>query len=315
MDVVTSPAADSRPAQATGTPAPGSTSRRRQSLAAWSTAALFMNGVLVVTGAIVRLTASGLGCPTWPRCNAGELVPRTEITHHTLIEFGNRMLTFVLTAVVIMVLVEAYRSHASRAEKRLAWYGLIGIPLEAVIGGIVVLSHLNPWLVGIHLFLSVWLIAVYTDLTKRTRDTAFEPATGRLRTLISACFWWMMLTIWLGTVTTGSGPNSGAPGVHRNHLAILTTAKVHAAAVWVAIALTIAVLVIARRAGHRATARWATMLLVAELLQGVIGYLQYFNGLPLSLVVCHMAGLALIATAVTWLWVSTDARRAGTSTV
>lgn len=307
MDVVTTPATAPRP----GASLTGSTSRRRQSLAAWSTAALFMNCVLVVTGAIVRLTDSGLGCPTWPRCNAGELVPRTQVTHHTLIEFGNRMLTFVLTAIVVMVLVEAYRSHASRTEKRLAWYGLVGIPLEAVVGGIVVLSHLNPWLVGLHLLLSVWLIVVYTELTKRTRDTPGEPATGRLRTLVRACFWWMMLTIWLGTVTTGSGPNSGAPGVHRNHLAILTTAKVHAAAVWVAIALTLAVLVTARRAGRRATARWAMLLLVAEMLQGLVGYLQYYNGLPLSLVVCHMAGLGLIATTVAWLWVGTDPRKMG----
>lgn len=285
------------------------TLRRRQSLAAWSTAALFMNCVLVVTGAVVRLTDSGLGCPTWPRCNAGELVPRTAITHHTLIEFGNRMLTFVLSAIVIAVVVMAHRSAASRTEKRLAWYGLVGIPLEAVVGGIVVLSHLNPWLVGLHLLLSVWLIAVYADLTKRTRDTPGEPASGRLRALITVCFWWMMLTIWLGAVTTGSGPNSGAPGVQRNHLSILTTAKVHAAAVWIAIALTVAVILVARRQGHRATVRWAALLLGAELLQGLIGYLQYYNGLPLSLVVCHMAGLSLICVAVSWLWISTDARK------
>lgn len=277
----------------------------REVFRAWAVAAMILNVVIILTGAVVRLTSSGLGCPTWPRCTNDSLVPTGEINHHSLIEFGNRMITFILIAVALGALLAAIRSGGDKAERRLALYGLIGIPLEGVVGGIVVLTHLNPWTVSLHLLLSVWLVSVYTQLVKRTRDTPHDVLPRPQRTLAVVLFWWMMVTIWVGTIVTGAGPHSGSPGVGRNGLPILTMAKLHAWVVWVAVALTISALVLAWRCGHRAAARWAGWLLAAEMLQGAIGYTQYFTGLPIWLVIAHMTGIGLIVIAVTWFWFGT----------
>lgn len=268
----------------------------------WAVANLIANAVLIVTGAVVRLTSSGLGCPTWPRCDANGYVPRAALGHHGVIEFGNRTLTFVLMAVAAGTVITAYRSHAGAAEKRLSWYALAGIPLQGVVGGITVLTKLNPWVVALHLLLSIWLIVVCTRLVMRTRAMIAEVVPTGLRRLVHLQFWVMLLAVWLGTVVTGAGPHSGDSGARRNNLDILTVARLHALAVWVAVGLTLIVLVQARRRGLAATARAAMWLVGAELVQAAIGYAQYFSGIPIWLVICHMLGIGLVVVAATWLW-------------
>ncbi len=302
MDVLTPPAAPARPratARWFGT---------RPAFAAWALAGLIGNIVLVISGAIVRLTGSGLGCPTWPQCTDGSYVPRSAVNHHSLIEFGNRTLTFVLIILAVGTVVAALRSGAARRERALAWVALAAIPFQGVVGGITVLSKLNPWVVALHLLLSVALIVILTRLVMLTRGVGAAELPRSLRRLVTLLFWVLMVAIWLGTVVTGAGPNSGSTGAQRNHLDIETVARVHALSVWVAVGLTGIVLMQALRRRLPRVGRWAGWLLAAELLQGAIGYTQYFLGLPTWLVICHMAGIGLVVVAVAWLWFGTDRR-------
>ncbi|MBC7374905.1 MAG: COX15/CtaA family protein, partial [Frankiales bacterium] len=134
-------------------------------------ASVFANSAIVVTGAAVRLTASGLGCPTWPRCTESTYTPTSEYAVHGLIEFGNRLLTFVLLAVVVATLVAVWRQQPRRpGMRRLAVLGVLGIPAQALLGGITVLTGLNPWTVGLHLLLSMGLIAIAVVLHQRARE-------------------------------------------------------------------------------------------------------------------------------------------------
>ncbi len=302
MDVLTPPAA------ATRTRAASRWFGTRSAFAAWALAGLIGNIVLVISGAIVRLTGSGLGCPTWPQCTDGSYVPRSAVNHHSLIEFGNRTLTFVLIILAVGTVVAALRSGAARRERALAWIALAAIPFQGVVGGITVLSKLNPWVVALHLLLSVALIVILTRLVMLTRGVGAAELPRSLRRLVTLLFWVLMVAIWLGTVVTGAGPNSGSTGAQRNHLDIETVARVHALSVWVAVGLTGIVLMQALRRGLPRIGRWAAWLLAAELLQGAIGYTQYFLGLPTWLVICHMAGIGLVVVAVAWLWFGTDHR-------
>ncbi|MDA8438460.1 MAG: COX15/CtaA family protein [Propionibacterium sp.] len=302
MDVLTPPAT------ATRTRAADRWFATRSAFAAWALAGLIGNIVLVISGAIVRLTGSGLGCPTWPQCTDGSYVPRSAVNHHSLIEFGNRTLTFVLIILAVGTVVAALRSGAARRERALAWIALAAIPFQGVVGGITVLSKLNPWVVALHLLLSVALIVILTRLVMLTRGVGAAELPRSLRRLVTLLFWVLMVAIWLGTVVTGAGPNSGSTGAQRNHLDIETVARVHALSVWVAVGLTGIVLMQALRRGLPRIGRWAAWLLAAELLQGAIGYTQYFLGLPTWLVICHMAGIGLVVVAVAWLWFGTDHR-------
>ena len=176
------------------------------------------NGAIVVTGGAVRLTGSGLGCPTWPRCTDASFVATPELAGHGVIEFGNRLLTFVLTAVAIATVVVVFRS-VRRDLRPLAVIGLLGIPAQALLGGITVLTGLNPWTVAAHFLLSMVLVAVATTLWLRSR----EPGVGQplLRRpfvlLVAGIAAVTAVVLVLGTVVTGSGPHSGDPkaGPHR----------------------------------------------------------------------------------------------------
>lgn len=276
-----------------------------RALVGWAWANLVANAVLVVTGAVVRLTDSGLGCPTWPRCNDTSYVTTPAMGVHGVIEFTNRMLTFVLIAIAVALVVTAVRTRASQRIRLLGWVALLGLPFQGVIGGVTVLSHLNPYVVALHLLLSIALVVVGTWLVQLAQGLQPEPLPQGLRRLVTLLFWVMMVAIWLGTVVTGAGPHSGDHGAKRNGLDIEQVAKVHALAVWVAVGLTLILLVQFRRQALAVPLRFAVVLLGVELLQGAIGYAQYFAGLPLWLVVCHMAGITLVTAAVSWLWFGT----------
>jgi cytochrome c oxidase assembly protein subunit 15 len=254
------------------------------------------NGVIVVTGGAVRLTGSGLGCPTWPECTDGSIRPTPELAGHGLIEFGNRLLTFALVLVAVGT-VGAVFASGRRDLRRLAVLSLLGIPAQALLGGVTVLTGLNPWTVAAHFLLSMVLVAIATLLWLRSR----EFGVGQL--LVRRPFWLLTVGIAaavaavqvIGTVVTGSGPHSGDPAAGRTGFDPALVSQLHADIVFLLIGLTVALLVALTATDSPGRIRRAARdLLVVELAQGVIGYVQYFTHVPALLVLVHMAGAVLI---------------------
>lgn len=260
-------------------------------LKVWSIASLAGNMGLILTGALVRLTKSGLGCPTWPRCTDESFIP-VGMGLHGAIEFGNRLLTFVLVALAIGTFVAALRvRHNGRRRPDLVLLAVIaalGIPAQAIIGGITVLTQLNPYVVGLHLIVSVALIVVLVLLVRRARQIPPTRTTPLGTRLVRVSYVLMMVTIVLGVLVTGSAPHSGDANAVRTGFDVATIAKIHAWSVWLAIAVTVAAWWVTR-------ARQVGWVILASLLQGLVGYLQYFNGLPIWIVALHMIGVAVIA--------------------
>ncbi len=262
-------------------------------------ASVVANIVIVVTGGAVRLTASGLGCPTWPTCTGASLVPTARNASHGVIEFTNRMLTFVLVVVAVATLVAAWRQQR---EKRLALLAFLGIPAQAVLGGITVLTHLNPWTVGAHLLLSMVMIAITATLWWRLNPAStavIDPAVPGVRLLSALVVAVTAIVLALGTVVTGSGPHAGdadsSGKVHRNGLSPAGTAQLHADSVMVLIGLTIGLVVLVHALRAAPDLRRASAVLLAvELAQGLIGFVQYFTHLPVLLVGIHMFGACLV---------------------
>jgi len=257
---------------------------------------LVANGAIVVTGGAVRLTGSGLGCPTWPRCTDDSFVATPELAGHGAIEFGNRLLTFVLTAVAVATVVAVFRS-ARRDLRALAVVSLLGIPAQALLGGVTVLTGLNPWTVAAHFLLSSVLVAVSTVLWLRSR----EPGVGRLLVrrpfalLVSGIAAATAGVLVLGTVVTGSGPHSGDPAAGRTGFDPEMVSQLHADSVFLLLGLTIALLVALYATDSPGRLRRAARdLLVVQVAQGVIGYVQYFTDLPVVLVLLHMLGAVLV---------------------
>lgn len=264
-------------------------------------ASVIANVVIVVTGGAVRLTDSGLGCPTWPRCTDESLTPTSASAVHGIIEFTNRQLTFVLVIVAVATWTVAM---VRRTERRTATLAALGIPAQAVLGGFTVLTHLNPWLVAAHFMLSMVILAVTFALWWRVRglheDGTIEliPVDARARLLAWLTVAVTLATLVVGTVVSGSGPHAGDVNdgrVRRTGLQTSSVAQLHADAVMVLIGLTIGLLVLVyavRAAEH--LRRATVILLVVELAQGVIGYTQYFLHLPELLVGFHMLGACLV---------------------
>jgi cytochrome c oxidase assembly protein subunit 15 len=266
---------------------------------------------IVVTGGLVRLTGSGLGCPTWPECVDGSLVPtaRQEESWHKLVEFGNRTLTFLLVALAIAALagalVWARRQKSSGAVPRRSIVALAAVPLvgtfaQAVLGGITVLTGLHPAVVAAHFLLSVAIIGFGTVLVDRAQDTADRPVTQmvrvELRRLADVLLVLAALIIIMGTVVTGSGPNSGDADVsHRFGLDQRIAAWIHADTVFLFVGL-LAGLVLALHlvAAPRRAVRRTWILVAVTVANGVVGYLQLFTGLPWLAVAVHMLLACLI---------------------
>jgi cytochrome c oxidase assembly protein subunit 15 len=261
------------------------------------------NSLLVVTGGAVRLTGSGLGCPTWPTCTDASLVPTKELAGHGVIEFGNRTLTFLLTITAIAVLVVVWRS-ARRDLRTLAVLCFLGIPVQAALGGVTVLTGLNPWIVAGHFLLSMVIVAIATTLWLRST----EPGVGQLVVrrpiplLVTGIAVVTGAVLVIGTVVTGSGPHSGDPKAGRTGFDPELVSQLHADVVFLLIGLTVALLVALYATDSPGRVRRAARdLLIVELAQGVIGYVQYFTGLPIAVVLLHMLGAALITIAATRL--------------
>ena len=254
------------------------------------------NGVIVVTGGAVRLTGSGLGCPTWPRCTDESFVVTPELAGHGVIEFGNRLLTFVLTAVAIATVVVVFRS-VRRDLRALAVIGFLGIPAQALLGGVTVLTGLNPWTVAAHFLLSMVLVAVATTLWLRSRDPGVgQPLVRRpFELLVAGIAGVTAVVLALGTVVTGSGPHSGDPEAGRTGFDPELVSQLHADVVFLLLGLTVALLVALYATDSPDRMRRAARdLLLIQVAQGLIGYVQYFTDLPVVLVLLHMLGAVLI---------------------
>lgn len=278
-----------------------------RALRIWLWASLICNMGIVITGAVVRLTGSGLGCSTWPKCTDESYVPHEASGIHGIIEFGNRTLTFVLIIAALGAFIAAWRNRGLRSK--LWWVCLwigIGIPFQGVIGGITVLTQLNPFVVALHLMLSVALIVVCVWSVSIAYGQPPAPVTVGQRWLVLATFAASMLAIWIGTVVTGSGPHAGDEKAVRTGFDIETVARLHSLSAWLTVALTIACVIALRGRTH--LRKVSLVLLATVALQGLIGYLQYFTGLPVVLVALHMVGLVLMTAAVSWLLVSIPRR-------
>jgi cytochrome c oxidase assembly protein subunit 15 len=261
------------------------------------------NGLIVVTGGAVRLTDSGLGCPTWPRCTGDSLVPTRQLGAYGVIEFSNRMLTFVLTVAAVATLVAVFRS-ARRDLRVLAVVSFLGIPAQALLGGVTVLTKLNPWTVAGHFLLSSVLVAVATTLWLRSREPGVgqllvrPPVLGLVRGVAAAT----AAVLVVGTVVTGSGPHAGDAHSARTGLDPEQLAQLHADLVFLLVGLTAALLVTLRATDAPArVSRAARDLLVVELAQGVVGFVQYFTHLAVVLVLVHVLGAVLVAAYATRL--------------
>jgi cytochrome c oxidase assembly protein subunit 15 len=261
------------------------------------------NGLIVVTGGAVRLTGSGLGCPTFPTCTEDSLVTTPEMGVRGVIEFGNRTLTFLLTAVAVAVLVAVWRS-GRRDLRPLAVLSFLGIPAQALLGGVTVLTGLNPWTVAAHFLISMALVALATVLWLRSREPGVgQPLMRRpLALLVSGIAGVTAVVLVLGTLVTGSGPHSGdvdengLPTGDRMPFDLELISQLHADAVFLLIGLTVALLVTLSATDAPGRLRRAARdLLVVQLAQGLIGFVQYFSGLPVVLVLVHMLGAVLIA--------------------
>jgi heme a synthase len=274
---------------------------------AWAT--LVANVALVVTGGAVRLTGSGLGCPTWPRCDDQSFTPHGATGIHQLIEFGNRTLTFVLVAIAVATYVAA-RQSGRRDLTRMSLLLALAIPAQAVLGGITVLTDLNPWVVSLHLVISLVIVSAAVLFLHRLDHPARPRASGMVAALACTTYAVTWLVLYAGTVVTGSGPHAGDAKAPRNGLDPLQISQLHADLVFLLIGLSAGLWFALRAAG--ADPRPATALLAVEALQAAIGFVQYFAGLPVAVVMLHMLGAALVVAAATVLLISVLEPAAGT---
>lgn len=271
--------------------------------------------VIVITGGVVRLTGSGLGCPTWPECVPGSFtpVPYQEEGIHKLIEFGNRTLTGVVGLLALACVWAVFTRMRRRRPLLLVAVGLVvGVLLQAVVGGIAVRMTLSPVVVAFHFLLSMVMVALSTMLLRGSEDgwspdgaTDLAPRELLVPRLVATLAWATALVgavvLVLGTVVTGSGPHSGdVEQPARTGFDPRSVAWLHADVVMLFVGLVVAVLVAVwlTSSSDRAKATWRGVLVVT-LLQGAIGYAQYFTGLPEVLVGLHMLGACLLVVTVT----------------
>ena len=277
----------------------------RRLLPALSGLLLFLQSALVITGGAVRVTGSGLGCPTWPECTPGSYTPvphQAEEALHVWIEFANRLLTFVLVIAAVVVLAAVLRT--GRKDLRgLALGQFLGIFGQGVLGGITVLTDLHPLPVAGHLILSIILIAGATSLrAQRFAPKVAETPASLTKKIASVHVITSFAVIVLGTLVTGSGPHAGDEKAQRFGFDIQTVAWIHADVVIFLLGTTFAFFV--ATGTSVATKRRLKIFTVIALAQGAIGYIQYFTGIPEVLVAAHLLGATLVWIAAWRVWLS-----------
>lgn len=266
---------------------------------------VFQTGI-VLTGAAVRITGSGLGCPTWPECTYGSYVPvagQAEGAFHAWIEFGNRLLTFLLLFAAVAVVIYAIR----KARRDLIWRALLqvlGIFGQGVIGGITVLTDLNPLAVASHFILSIFLIAGAVSIVARGRSPliSIRPTETKVKILAQLQVLLTFIVIVIGTLVTGSGPHAGDLDAPRLKLDERAISWLHADAVIALFGVSLALLVLSEISPE--TKRRVKIFFAVTLVQGLIGYLQYVLGLPELLVIIHVLGSTLVWIASWRIWLS-----------
>jgi cytochrome c oxidase assembly protein subunit 15 len=280
--------------------------------------------MIVVTGGVVRLTGSGLGCPTWPQCVPGSFVPVAHQAQawHKYIEFGNRTMTFLVGALGIAALVAALayvraQRQAGRPVRRpvvaLACVPLLGTIPQAVIGGITVLTGLNPALVAGHFLLSLLIVAGCVVLVVRAGEPGDLPVVLAVRRELRWASWAALamagVVLVLGTIVTGSGPHSGEVGTPRFGLDPAMMSWLHADSVMLYLGILFSIVLALRLTdGPRRPRRAALLALVVALSQGLVGYVQYFTGLPWAVVAVHLLGAALVWSSAVYLLLCTRTR-------
>ena len=270
---------------------------------------LFAQAAIVVTGGAVRLTGSGLGCPTWPECTPGSYTPKpyqVEEQVKVWIEFGNRLLTFVLVLVAILVLVSVLAGR--RKDLRgLALGQVLGIVGQGILGGITVLTGLHPATVAAHFLLSIILIAGATSLrAQRFGSLEKQEPEPLVKKIATAHILVSFLVLFIGTLVTGSGPHAGDATAERFPFDLRTMAWIHADSVIALFGITFGFFVARGVSDH--TKKRLKIFLAIALGQGLIGYVQWFNDLPELLVGLHLAGSTLVWIASWRVWLSVTKR-------
>ena len=305
------------------------TSLTQVSLKTWQLRTLVANLVaqtgIVLTGAIVRLTSSGLGCPTWPECVAGSISPTSQQTEswHKYVEFGNRLLTFVLLIVALLAIVAIWQHNRARAAagltKRrslifLAVGSLAGIFAQAILGGITVLTGLHPLTVAAHFMVSIGLITLAQILLTKSKEADDAPVVSLVPKAIAigmrVHIWLALSLLAVGTLVTGSGPHAGDTAeIVRLNFDERTISSIHADIVFLFVGLTIGLLIALAATNSSANIiRCAWIVLAICIVQGIIGYTQYFTGLPWALVTVHVLGACLLWIATVRFYLSRNSR-------
>jgi cytochrome c oxidase assembly protein subunit 15 len=261
--------------------------------------ALVALGAIVVSGAAVRLTGSGMGCPTWPACEDGSLVPRGATGDHGWIEFVNRVFTGGVSLAVALAVLGSRRRQPVRDDlTRLSWGLVLGVFAQALLGGLVVILHVTPIAVAGHYLLSAVLVGTAVVLHHRAsepeglrRPRATPQLVHQARVMVGLAG----LVLLTGTFVTGSGPHGGDDAADRLPFAVTTVARIHSLAVWAFLLLVLVVLRQLHRGDAAPDAMGRGNVLVAVVLaQGTLGYVQYFTGVPEVLVGAHVLGSVLV---------------------
>jgi cytochrome c oxidase assembly protein subunit 15 len=257
----------------------------------------------VATGAAVRLSDSGLGCPDWPTCAHQRITPPLAL--HPIIEFGNRMVVTVLVVSCAITWVASLLRKPARRDLRWLSGGLlIGILGEAVLGAVVVYSKLNAYVVMTHFMVGIALLAVSVELCLRATHGPGRgtPAVGRrVLRLTRAYIVLLVLAVIAGTATTGAGPHAGGKGAKRVPIGLSDMTRIHAETVWVtAIVLLVILYTLWKSDAPARIQESGRILLGAMVVQGMIGYTQYFTRLPAVLVGIHVVGATIVVSAALW---------------
>lgn len=266
---------------------------------------IFQTGI-VVTGGIVRVTGSGLGCPTWPECTKGSIVPvqgQIEGTLHSWIEFGNRLLTIALVLAAVLSLIAVLLTK--RSDLRLLALGQVaGIFGQALLGGITVLTNLNPIPVAGHFLLSIILIAAGVSLRSRSKSPTQKVSLKErnIRTLSRVHISLTALVVVVGTVVTGTGPHAGDARAKRFPFSAQIVSWIHADLVIALLGISLAFFFIAELSAE--SKKRVKLFIALALAQGAIGYIQYFLGLPELIVIFHLLGSTLVWIAAWRIWLS-----------
>lgn len=267
---------------------------------------VFITQVLIVgTGGIVRVTASGLGCPTWPRCTEESFITTPEMGIHGVVEFGNRLLFFLLQIIAIVGVVLIWKIRKQRRD--LFWLFLAAaasVLIQAIIGGITVWTQLNPYVVGLHFLASVVLVVLATALVYRVYEppgTRMLVVTPAVRNLVLVGSVFTLVTVLLGIITTGAGPHAGDSGAARNGLDIEILQGIHAWSAYITFFFTLLILRRAHIERALSMRRFAAATLAVELSQIAVGIAQARLALPPALVVIHMVLACLLAAGMTMI--------------